>query len=323
MSAYSELINEGIVGPSTLAMLMSVGRQLVESRNYPDPDEKGHWTDNDVAELVHDMVAAESQTVSFVDDMLASSVDEDSLRRVVAHRVAIAFAERARATDAGHLSGRIMKLLKDPDNPFVDIGAGWWSDTPNREADLTTSSRDDLLRAAYAVPHVRFTRWNLDSERRAPFAPKDDLERLVTAIIDAAGGRVHKNELIAVLKLYFGLRPETVDIDDDSHVFDLPATDPDASASSDAQRWADFIWTQLEPDARRVLPYLEDSATDIATATGLGRTRANNMRREVRTVLTRALGLETPQSVSREIAAHAIHLLQERATDAENRRGGA
>jgi hypothetical protein len=323
MSAFDELKYSGVAGQQTMEMLLTVTRQTVRARNYPDPASKGFWDDDDLAELAHEMVLACSSGQSFVDRLLAASTDEDSLRSVVAHRVGIAFAERARETDTGHLAGRIRKLLRANVTDFVEVRPSFWAPSVGAASVPSDPSRDGLLRAAFAVPGVKMTRWSAEAERRSPFASKDDLERLVLAVLHAGGAPVHERELIKVMADYFGLRPDSTPIDDvTDHAFRDDSQAPDAAVEN--AEYADFIWAQLSSDERTVLPWLDESVTDMAAGLGIGRTRAHNIRASARVVIARALGLsEDPQDVSAADAFAIVQMLQERSTDAASTDGEA
>ena len=325
MSAFDELRQTGVAGEQTLAMVLAVTRQTVRSRNYPDPDGKGFWNDDDLAELAHEMVLACSNGQSFVDTALAAATDENSLRSVIAHRVGIAFADRSRESDTGHLAGRIRKLLRANPNGFNEVRPSFWCPSGHAVDAQVDPAREDLLRAAFAVPDVKLTRWSVEAERRSPFASKDDLERLVLAILRAAGGPVHERELIKVLADYFGLRPSSVAID---QVTDFAFPDQGKSPEEEVEntQYADMIWEQLNTDERAVLPWLEESVSDTAAGLSLGRTRTHNIRTSARAIIARALGLDAdgnPQHVSAADAFTIVQMLQERSADAARNSGEA
>ncbi|WP_159540041.1 hypothetical protein [Aeromicrobium sp. 9AM] len=325
MSAFDELQQTGMAGEQTFEMLLGVTRQTVKARNYPAPDGKAFWDQDDLAELAHEMVLACSDGQSFVDTVLAASTDDDSLRAVVAHRVGVAFAERARDTDTGHLVGRIRKLLRANTTDFNEVRPSFWSPAGAGVTTEADTSREDLLRAAFAVPGVKLTRWNAEAERRSPFASKADLERLVLAILRAAGAPVHERELIKVLADYFGLRPNSVDIDD---VTDFSFQDDGQSPAQEVEnsQYADMIWEQLTADERTVLPWLDDSVTDMADGLGIGRTRAHNIRASARVVVARALGIDAEGNAQHVTVGDAfviVQMLQERAADAASADGEA
>ena len=319
--AYEELIQTGRAGPVALRMLLDVGRQSVRARNYPAPHGDGAWSEDDVAELVHEMVLACSQGASFVDTLLSAAADEQSLRAVVAHRIMLAFSNRSRETDTGHLTVRIRKLLRASDQFTLQPDGRWQATGVIDPANgAGHSSAESLLRAAFAVPDIKVTRWSELSERRAPFAAKSDLERLCAAVITAAGGSIADVELIKILADYFGLRPGTVSVADaESDI--APSAAPDPATNAVADSFVQLIWEQLNDDERRMLPWLSDSLSQAALALNIGRTTAHGLRLSTRTIIIRALGLRAdaePIDLSNDEAELVLTQLQILASSGES-----
>jgi hypothetical protein len=291
MTPFGELVS-GTVGPTTVDMLTAVAGQTVRARNYPAPSGNDAWDTDEILELVADMVAACSDGKSFIDEMLADATDDESLARIVAHRIGIAFAERSRDSNDGQLARRVSRLLRENSTLFhrVPDTQSWTHDlaTVDLEAD---TDEDNLLRAAHAVPNVRWTRYNLDSEKRSPYAPKDDLERLATAILERAGAPVPERTIIKTFAGYFGLRPTNFSIDEED-TFDVSSgTDPSDDAA--VKTMADFIWAQLDDQERAIIPFLEESLDKLRDNFSITRHRADSLRISTRTVIARALGMDS------------------------------
>lgn len=316
--AYQEMVSTGHAGEATLNVLLEVTAQTIRSRNYPDPTGRGWWTPDEVADLAHDLVAACSQGRSFVDTMLTSCADEASLRVVLSRRVRNAFADRSRRTDSGQLAVRLAKLLASEPGKFTTVGSGMWSlTTAGMEFDDEGDEYDfvDLLRAVHSVPSVRLTRWSAQAERRSPFASKDDLVRLLEAILARAGRALPQTVLVKVLAEYFGLKPTHASLDVPNAALDVKDSS-DTAAAAEASVVADLIWVQLGEDERAVLPWLEESLSAACQALGWSKTRTHTIRTSARTVLARALELdETGVSalMTGPDAAHVVQLLVERA----------
>ena len=317
MRAFEEMVSTGVAGQATLDMLLEVTAQTVRARNYPDPAGLGRWSADDVAELSHEVVVACSDGRTFVDTMLSSATDEGALRSVVARRVRMAFAQRSRKTDSGHLAGRVAKLLRDDAVTFtLVVGQAWTLTHMNLDAGESDAvTFEDLLRATHAVPGVRMTRWSAGAERRSAFASREDLTRLVTAALTAAGQPVRQSVLIKVLSDYFGLDPQRTSMDVSELPFEL-SDFSDAADEGESAVVSDMIWVQLNEDERAILPWLEDSLSDAATALGWSKTRAHNVRTAARTVLARAMQLSAvgvSELMTAGEAASVLRRLQERA----------
>lgn len=296
MTPFEELVS-GKVGPATKKMLMTVGAQTVRSRNYPAPSGKDYWEEDEVAELVGDLVVSCSDGRSFIDEMLADSIDDESLASIVANRIGIAFAERSRDSNDGQLARRVSKLLNDNKTLFHRVGATkFWTRDPSTAGDETDVTHDDLLRAAHAVPGVRHTSYNVNAERRSRYASKDDLERIATSILGRAGAPLHERVIIKVFADYFGLRPTNISIDENDD-FDVAARDTNPGDAAAATIQADSIWEQLDDEQRLVVPYLEDSLTEIANELGIKRHRADSLRTSTRTIIASALGMTKPADI--------------------------
>lgn len=326
MSAYEEMVATGQAGPQTLRMLLDVTAQTVRSRNYPDPGRLGRWTQDDVAELAHEVALGFCGGTTFVDALLSTAVDENSLRAVASRRVRTAFADRSRKTDTGHLANRVSKLLTASTDTFTPLPGRRWAlatDAVSPEGPGTVEATavpfDDLLRAAFAVEHVVLTRWSEDADRRSPFASAADLSRLLEAVLERAQHPLGETTLVKVLAEYFGLNPDHVPLDSPGTVV-KPTPAPDTAAQAVSAVLADVIWGQLTEDERAIVPYLEDSLSTAAQQLGWSKARTHRVRTATRTVLARALHLDVPAPTAHDAIAGAevLQHLQQLATTASH-----
>lgn len=322
MSAYEEMVATGQAGPQTLRMLLDVTAQTVRSRNYPDPGRLGRWTQDDVAELAHEVALGFCGGTTFVDELLSTAVDENTLRAVVSRRVRTAFADRARKTDTGHLSNRVSKLLTAFTDTFTPLPGRRWAlakDAVSPSVEATAVPFDNLLRAAFAVEHVVLTRWSEDADRRSPFASAGDLSLLLEAVLERAQHPLSESTLVKVLAEYFGLNPDHVPLDRPGTVVE-PTPAPDAATEAVSAVLAEVIWSQLTEDERAIVPYLEDSLSTAAQHLGWSKTRTHRVRTATRTVLSRALHLDVPAPTAHDAitGADALQHLQHLATTESN-----
>lgn len=329
MSAYEEMVATGQAGPETLRMLLEVTAQTVRSRNYPDPARRGRWTQDDVAELAHEVALGFCGGTTFVDAVLSTAVDDRTLRAVVSRRVRTAFADRSRKTDTGHLANRVTKLLTAAPDVFVPLPGRRWAlakdVTAGAEQDSSEATAvgfDDLLRAAFAVDHVTLTRWSDEADRRSPFASAQDLSRLLEAVLARAEQPLPETMLVKVLGEYFGLSPDHVPLGNPDAVVE-PVPSPDAASQAVSAVLADIVWAQLSNDERLIVPYLEDSLSTAAQQLGWSKTRTHRVRTAARTALARALHLDADTPTAGDVTAGAdvLHLLQQRVTNTDHDAG--
>lgn len=266
---WHELRDTGALGPAGVELLYEVVRKVVAFKNLPPPDGLPAWTSDALIEAAHDVFSHRKGPERLL-SLANRSTDEESFRSQLFTLVANDLASRNRRTERGKLHERLR-----------DIVAGM----PDAERDekkirLTgpaEASRgvrfDELVAEASKVAQVVPT-WDPLSTHTPPIADRDSLEAMVRAVLQAAGSWITMGTLTAVLAVRLGVHDAPVQRDDEGWERIAPISYADPAAEVGKLDMAARLLDTLTLKEQMVLPYLDDSATGIAKATGLGRTTA-------------------------------------------------
>jgi hypothetical protein len=165
---------------------------------------------------------------------------------------------------------------------YVESPDKFWR-RPSDPNDVFAGRKADLIEVAWSVT-VRLVRWRSDAKRISPVAERQSFVAVLGAVLDAAGGSVHEDDLLEVVATRFGVGPvsfaEALDVPEEEHgPVETAPTPEDAVVAEDeeleAAIQASSVWAQLTSEDRRVLPHLGKSARAAAAGAGVGKTKAN------------------------------------------------
>jgi hypothetical protein len=198
------------------------------------------------------------------------STDEISFRKQLYELVSNDLSSLNRRTERGKLLERLRDVVSQmPDVEQNDkmIRLAGFSDG------VCSARFDELVAAASGVAPV-VPAWNPLSTHSPPIADRSSLEEMIRATLQKAGQWITLGELTAVLAVRLGVQDAPVHRDDDGWERIGPVSYADPATEVGTADAAARLLERLTLKEQMVLPYLEDSATEIARATGLGRTTA-------------------------------------------------
>lgn len=288
-----ELLASGTLGPVGIALLYRTVRQVVRMRNLPPPTGYQQWDEDAFTEAGNEVFASRGGTARFV-ALAAGSFDEDSFRKSLWTTVARDLVSHGRRTERGALAERVADVLPHvPDVVELPSGRlGLTSSVKGRGQDAGAAAapaRYDELIAAAADVMVTVPAWDEASSRRAPLADRPSFVAMISAVLGRCPAGLPMAELVDVLAVRLGVHDAAVAHDHSMlEEYHRPAR-ADTAATAMTNAAARELLSRLSITQRLVLPYLEDSATEIAARTGLGRTKAWKSQAELREVLQRML----------------------------------
>lgn len=270
--ARHELLATGTLGEQGIALLYRTVRQVVRLRNLPPPPGLAAWTEDALVEAAHD-VLAHRRGVARLLTLATNSTDEDSFRRQLWQLVANDLISTGRRTDRGRLAERVRDVL--PHVPDLrEDASGLRLTAAGGVGDGVEQPRyDELVAAAAAVPVV-VPAWNPLSTHTPPVANRDSLVAMIRAVLGRALDGLPFAELVDVLAARLGVHDAPVGAEHDILDALAPAAPDEPAAASAARDAARRLLEQLTVVQQLVLPYLDESASVIASHTGLGRTKA-------------------------------------------------
>lgn len=266
---WQELRDAGVLGQSGVELLYETVRKVVALRNLPPPDGVTKWTSDQLVEVAHDVFAHRKGPERLL-SLAHRSTDEASFRAQLFRLVANDLASRNRSTERGKLHER----LRDVVEGLADVKTDGKQIYLVGVEDGTLPARfDELVAAASTVAQV-VPPWNPMSTHSPPIADRASLEEMIRAVLIAAGSPISLGDLTAVLAVRLGVHDAPVHRDDDGWERITPVSYADPESEVGAVDAAERLLANLNTKEQMVLPYLEESTTEIAKATGLGRTTA-------------------------------------------------
>jgi hypothetical protein len=212
--------------------------------------------------------------------LATTSVNEAVFRSKLWTLVSNDLVSAARKTERGRLAERLKDVIPSLDGVSIVNGR-----VVREGADALDASFDKLVAALAAVP-VTVPAWDALSMRAAPVADRSSLEALVSAALDVAGSAPFPLIVdVVAVRLQLQDLPDLMEIDE----LDGRAPLPDAAEATTIDEAAIQFLSGLTNAQRLVVPYLEDSATEISKQTGLKRTRSWQCVRDVREYIERNL----------------------------------
>jgi hypothetical protein len=219
MGALEELCEQGTLGPAGARLLYETVRAVVHFRNFPRP--KGHqsWTQDAVEEVAHDFLA-DPATSGRLTTLAAKAGDDQQLGYLLNTAIVNFLRDRSRRTDRGHLIMRLREVLLEAPDRFVRLhkerfGEELWARPSDAEVPRWAGPIDELVVAAWGVEGLSLQPW-AQAARRGPLADRESWQRLIEAVLTAAGRPVANHDLVEIAANRFGvrLRPTTVPIDE-------------------------------------------------------------------------------------------------------------
>ena len=266
---WQELRETGHLGPAGVELLYDIVRKVVAFKNLPAPDGLPTWTADALVEAAHDVFAHRKGPERLV-SLANRSTGEESFRAQLYQLVANDLTSRNRRSERGKLYER----LRDVVDGMADVEKDDKRIRLARALEPGDGARfDELVAAASTVAPV-IPVWDPLSSHTPPIADRASLEAMVRATLRAAGSWITRGDLTAVMAVRLGVHDAPVHRDEEGWERIAPVSYADPASEVSTSDAATRLLESLKPQEQMVLPYLEDSATEIARATGLGRTTA-------------------------------------------------
>jgi hypothetical protein len=266
---WHELRDTGALGTAGVELLYDIVRKVVAFKNLPPRDGLTAWTSDALIEAAHDVFAHRKGPERLL-SLANRSTDEESFRSQLFTLVSNDLASRNRTTERGKLHERLHDVVAGMAD--VEING-----KQIRLAGLGAGSRsarfDELVAAASKVAQV-VPAWDPLSTHTPPIADRDSLQEMIRAVLETAASWITMGDLTAVLAVRLGVHDAPVHRDDEGWERIAPVSYADPAAEVGTLDAAARLLDTLTLKEQMVLPYLDESTTEIAKATGLGRTTA-------------------------------------------------
>lgn len=260
MSAYHELQRDGRLGPVGAEMLYRAARAAARHGRFR-PGEGDVWDENAVHELASDVLTAGGTRM--LTSLMLRATDDPSLERLMFRAVTNHLRDRDRREGHGPLVRSLKDVVSDDSNPLFGVetpsGLAWTLPTVGME--VWSGDLRQLIRAALEVTDVSIIRWR-HSARRSPVAKRSSLVRVMSGVIEEAGGPIPYTTMVEVVEHRFALTPPplTLELDDEPAPAEPAATPADLAEASET---ATAIFDQLTERERRTLHFYEEGSTTV------------------------------------------------------------
>lgn len=280
MSALTELLEMGSLGPVGAASLYRSVRVMALANNFPPPPGADSWDDDAVAEVAHEFLSG-SKGLARMTELALRADDDRSFERLLDTAVLNHLRDLARRTDKGRLIRR-MKDVMGSDARFkrAPLGSDWWmlANGPGVASEVPFTA---LLSTLHDV-EVRVPRWTSE-ERNAPIADRESMIDLLETALQAAGGALTDTDLASLLSERLDARrsPLTVELEILEGVAEPATPGAEPSAIATARSEAIAIFNDLSDVARILMTVADLPVRDIGLAIGTGKTQAAEQRRRL------------------------------------------
>lgn len=280
MNAREELLTTRRLGLSGAELLYRTVWLVAVGNRFPPPQGTTVWDETAVAETAHDFLDGERGRKRLL-DIAVRSVDEQSFRRLLEKSVRNFLRDIARATDFGKLVVRVKEILRDETN-FEEVpgSGGRWALSGGPTA--PGEAHPDDLAAAVASIEVVVPKWS--SERRhAPLADRPSFVRLMTSIVEAAGGGLTAVDISHALakRLDYRRTALTIDIDSREGVAEPAAVSRNPATHAAAELHATDIFNSLSDRERVIVTTLDKNVRDLGRLIGTGKSQAALARQQL------------------------------------------
>lgn len=291
--AMSEVL-AGAPGEAYARLLYRLAASIVRRANFPPPEGYQRWEQDAVHEIASEF-AADERTPRRLDTIVVRATDARSFAAMLEQAVRNFIRDGLRDSDLAHAMHRLRDVLENDDS-FEQVGdqrPRQWHLSGAAEQPTAASSRE-LAAAAFSAENVTILRWN---GRRGPIASRDDLSRLLVAVLAAAGGSVDERTLADVIvERRLGVALNITIEELDQHVSDETA--PRQFAAESAHSAATEIWAQMTDAERLQLAHVHLDVRSLGALLGEGKSTAAAGRARLRNLLRDALrGLDDGQQV--------------------------
>lgn len=275
MNAYEEFAALGETGPACYELFLARMAREVRRGKYPPPTlGADEWSTDELEELTLELFARNGRKLNL---QLMKAASQDSLERLVTTICQNFLKDKAKASEAGKLRGRLETLLADDDR-FARQPQNRWAlvDGPHEPS---PADRDDLETAAWSARGYVLGTLNVAGRTSADNSAA--LRGVAHVVMAAAVGSVHIADLAHVVGRRFDLLPwatSSLDVPGVEERSTTRVTASDGVGAGVAERdTAAAIVRTLDVGERQAVLHLADDAenvTALAKSLGCGRRQA-------------------------------------------------
>lgn len=282
MGVLEQFQRTGEIGDELAVLTYRVVRAVARLYNYPHPKGRS-WSDESAVWSAVGLFFAEGDGQRHLAVLCGQATNDAHLWSLLETTVRRWFQTLGRKTARGRLV-RALKRVMGEEEAFVEVEPGKFWALHDGAPEPTTVALDELVAAAWSVD-IEIIRASPEADQNSPWADREDQVAVLTAVLDAAGGAVHMNDIAQVIHARVGLLDPPLEVGLDSA--DDPAlgvvdADLDTSGASDQAR---EIFAQLGDRERVALAYWDETVRDAAEETGIPRSSFQDARTRVRAAL--------------------------------------
>lgn len=203
MSALEAFRDTGQIGDELAVLTFRTVRLVAFTHNFPHPTGEAWTSDDDVWDAVG-LFFAGYDGARRLATLCIQATNDRHLASLLETTVLRWFQTLGRRSERGRLVRALQTLMREEQGVFVETATGkFWAlrDGPH---DATTVALDELVAAAWTVS-LDIIRARPDARKLAPFARREQRVALLTAILEAAGGAVHINDVAETVAARVGL----------------------------------------------------------------------------------------------------------------------
>lgn len=301
MSALKEL-RRGEVGSDFIDLLRRTVLAVGIARNFPPPAGGNSWTEDDVDETTNAFLA-DGQTRRRLTDLALHCGTDQALAHRLQGSIRNFLRDQGRRTELGRLIRRVKRALREEEAFAWHTDGRWHLLAGSRQPSAAHPA--DLERAA-AREDVVVPAWGEEARRAAPYADRESLVRLISAVLEAAEGSLTAAEIAKALaarlavpaqplsrEIDAGDRPEPVRLD---AAFDMTSQEVIRLVT------ASEILETLTDRERLALAHLELGVRELGPKIGVSHSQAHVIRqRAIDKLRSELVGEEFGEAVAKTV----------------------
>lgn len=286
MSILEQFRATGEVGDDLALLTFRTVRTVAHVYNFPHPTGE-RWTDPDAVWSAVASFFAEHDGNRRLATLCTQATNDGHLMALLETTVLRWFQTLGRQQERGRLVRALQRVMREEDTVFLETEASKFWALADGPREARSVALDDLVEAAWSVP-LDIIRARPGAKNRAPWASRSQQMELLTAVLRAADGAVHMNDIAETVAARVGLL-------DAPTVWPLDAADVPELATEDVMPIelagdARELFEQMGPRERIALAYHDAPVRGTAARFGIPRSSLQDAKGRVEEILRRNLG---------------------------------
>lgn len=295
VSVLEEFRRTGRVGDELARLAYRTIRAVARTHNFPHPANM-HWGREDAGWDAVSRFFTDADGEARLIKLCNGAENDAHLYSLLETTVLRWLQTLGRQTERGRLIRALTRVLDDEGVHFTEVAPGKFWALTDGPTEPTTVDLDDLVDAAGTV-HVDIIPARPDAKKRSPWASREQQVEVLRAVLEAAGGAVHINDIAQVIVNRIGLRekPHEQSVDDPSAA-EPGLTDERLAEVAASDRIRD-VFEQLNERERAALAYYDAPVREAAEMTGIPRSSLQDAKARLEDTLYRELDLDDYDAV--------------------------